>query len=104
MPRTNKIGARKATSSDESVRFGKGAWIVPALSATMGDWVYYAAVVSLGEIAARVQFAEVLHGRDRNLNELIQRDLDDRSLEIAEYLIRQKKERFFNSLVIGLYE
>jgi len=103
-PRKKTREADRPDSVQVSVRVGKGRWIVPALSATMGDWVYYAAVVSLGEIAARVEFAEVLHGRDRNLNELIQRDLDNRSAEIAEYLIRQKKERFFNSLVIGLYE
>jgi DNA sulfur modification protein DndB len=69
----------------------------------MGRWVYYAAVVTLADIAERVEFAEVVHGRDRELNELIQRALEKRSVSIAEYLIRQKKDRFFNSLVVGLY-
>jgi DNA sulfur modification protein DndB len=81
-----------------------GSWTVPALQATTGDWVYYAAVLTFGDVAERVGFAKVVHGENRDLNELIQRDLEDRSGDIADYLIYQKKERFFNSLVIGLYD
>jgi DNA sulfur modification protein DndB len=80
------------------------SWTVPALQATTGDWVYYAAVLTFEDVAKRVGFARVVHGENRDLNELIQRDLEDRSSDIADYLIYQKKERFFNSLVIGLYE
>lgn len=83
---------------------GERQWVVPALQATTGDWRYYAAVVTFADIASRVGFAKVVHGEDRALNQLIQRDLENRSGDIADYLIHQKKERFFNSLVIGLYE
>lgn len=93
------IASGKSASAEPSKR-----WVIPALQATMGDWVYYAAVVTLADVATRVTFAEIVHGADRGINELIQRELDDRATSIANYLITQKKERFFNSLVIGLYE
>jgi DNA sulfur modification protein DndB len=74
---------------------------LPALRGAVGDWIYYACLMPLTEIARRVQFADEIHP-NKALSELIQRSLEGpRSRHIAEYLTT--KERFFNSLVLATY-
>ena len=76
--------------------------ILPALRGSMGNWVYYSCLMSLGELARRVRYADEVHG-NKPLSEMIQRALEDRrSVEIARYL-REQPERFFNSLVVATY-
>jgi DNA sulfur modification protein DndB len=67
----------------------------------MGKWIYYTASLRLDEIAQRVRLATDIH-KSRSLSELIQRAVSNRSKGIAEYLLRQKDERFFNALVLGV--
>src|SRR5947207_2272968 len=76
--------------------------LLPALRSTMGTWIYYTAAMRLGDVAARVRLAQDIH-TSSSLNELIQRALDRRAGDISEYLVTQKKERFFNAIVIGVY-
>ncbi len=76
--------------------------VIPALRAYIGDWIYYIATLKMVEIAERVQLAEVLQP-SRSLNELIQRQLRSRAQQIRDYLVTQG-QRFFNALVIGVYE
>jgi DNA sulfur modification protein DndB len=78
--------------------------IVPALRAIIGTWAYYAASLRFADVASRIKFASEVHGRDRQLNELIQRSLEKSASDIATYLRRQKEERFLNALVVGVYE
>lgn len=82
--------------------------LLPALQGEFGDWIYYAAVVPLGEIKDRVGFARELH-QNKSLGELIQRQLQDtgsgkrnRANDIAQYL-QGNEARFFNSIVVGIY-
>lgn len=76
--------------------------ILPALRGIMGNWVYYSCLMNLEELSSRVNFAEEVH-KNRNLSDMIQRQLEsDRSTQIAQYL-KSQKERFFNSLVIATY-
>lgn len=107
MPRLKKVrpsrGKPKPQRSD-SLRGTPGPLTVPAIRATMGTWVYYSASLRLRDVADRIGFASELHGIDRALDELIQRTLEKRSVDIATYLVRQKEERFFNSLVVGVYQ
>jgi DNA sulfur modification protein DndB len=49
---------------------------VPALRAKMGDWVYYAAFLTMGDIADRVSLADEIH-KHKGLRDLIQRQVDD---------------------------
>lgn len=75
---------------------------LPALRGVFGKWVYYSALVQLPVLAERVTFAEELH-RNKELSQLIQRELKKRrAKEIATYL-GQQNERFFNSLVVAVY-
>lgn len=79
---------------------------LPALFAQMGDWKYYCTIMRLGDIAKRISYAkeisEVRPGKQ--LSDLIQRALTEgRAPEIGNYLIGNK-DRFFNSLVVAIYE
>ena len=76
---------------------------VPALRAKMGDWVYYAAFLTMGDIADRVSLADEIH-KHKGLRDLIQRQVDDsgHAEAIKNYLLTQD-QRFFNSLVVGVY-
>jgi DNA sulfur modification protein DndB len=75
--------------------------LLPALRAKMGDWTYYIASMTLGELTARVTTASVIHQSER-LDELIQRSISPRSQEIADYLLSQP-QRLFGTLVVGVY-
>jgi len=75
---------------------------LPALRGVMGNWVYYSCLMDLGELAARVHYAEEIHNNEA-LSDMIQRHLKrGRSAQIAEYL-KAQPERFFNSLVVATY-
>jgi len=78
-----------------------GKLLIPALKAKMGDNIYYISYLNMKEIAGRVSFAEEIH-ENKNLGELIQRRVTDRSSGIAAYL-RTQPQRFFNALIIGVY-
>lgn len=74
---------------------------LPALRATMGDWVYYISFMSMGDIAARVSVVNDIHSSS-SLKEWLQRGLTDNSEKIAEYLLGQE-QRLFNAIVVGTY-
>ena len=77
--------------------------ILPALRGVMGRWVYYSCLMPFSELSSRVRYADEVHTNAR-LSEMIQRSLDeDRTQEIADY-IRTQPERFFNSLVVAVYD
>ncbi len=76
---------------------------LPALRGIMGDWIFYSCLMNLKELSSRVNYAKELHTSD-NLSDMIQRELKKgRSIEIVKYL-KNQKERFFNSLVIAVYD
>ncbi|MCX6578630.1 MAG: DGQHR domain-containing protein [Candidatus Aminicenantes bacterium] len=74
---------------------------LPALRAIMGDWTYYSTIMKFKYISERVKIAEEIH-ESTKLKDFIQRQLTPRAKEISEYLINQP-QRFFNSLIVGLY-
>jgi DNA sulfur modification protein DndB len=80
-----------------------GSLYLPALQGRFGSWLYYATIMKLSDVRDRVKYATEIHN-NTTLNDIIQRRLDDpgRSNDIAEYLI-QTRDRFFNSLVVGVY-
>lgn len=75
---------------------------LPALRGLIGDWVFYSCLMPFKELATRVHYPKEVH-RNEGLSDMIQRELEEgRGKTIADYLIMQP-ERFFNSLVIGVY-
>lgn len=76
--------------------------VLPALRANIGDWTYFIASMKISDVAARVNIAHEIHSSS-TLNDLIQRALDKRAEEIKNFIV-QRSDRFFNSLVIGVYD
>lgn len=77
--------------------------LMPCLRGCFGSWDTYTCLMPLKEIKRRVKFADELHESSK-LSKFIQRKLEgERGIEISNYLI-ENKDRFFNSLVLGVYE
>ena len=74
---------------------------LPALRATMGDWVYYISFMRMKDIATRVSVVEDIHSSE-SLKGWLQRGLTDNSKKITEYLLGQE-QRLFNAIVVGTY-
>lgn len=75
---------------------------VPALKAQMGDWQYYVTVMKLGKIAKECRLAEEIHP-NKDLNELIQREITARvETEMVPYLLHEN-QRFYGALVVAVY-
>lgn len=75
---------------------------IPALRGRFGDWAYYSTLMPLNQVAARVDYADVIHVK-KNLSDMIQRELKaGRAREIADYILANQ-DRFFNSLVVAVY-
>ncbi|NCC60102.1 MAG: DGQHR domain-containing protein [Verrucomicrobiae bacterium] len=76
--------------------------MLPCLRGTMGDWVYYVALMKFSELAKRVSVASEIHSHE-GLKDLLQRALSNRAEGISSYLCNQK-QHFFNSIILGVYE
>lgn len=76
----------------------------PALRGRLGDWAFYSILMTLKQVATRVNYAEEIHN-SKKLSEFIQRALDQktRAGEIGNYLLTNE-DRFFNSLVVAVYD
>ncbi|MFZ4664842.1 MAG: DNA sulfur modification protein DndB [Prochlorotrichaceae cyanobacterium] len=75
---------------------------VPALRARMGDWQYYVTVMKLGKIARECRLAEEIHA-NKDLDDLIQRAIQDRvRKEMVPYLLNEP-QRFYGALVVAVY-
>jgi DNA sulfur modification protein DndB len=75
---------------------------LPALRCFVGDRCFYASAMTFSQIAERVVRSDQLITSNA-LNELIQRTITDRSEAIASY-IETQGQRFFNSLVLAVFE
>jgi DNA sulfur modification protein DndB len=77
--------------------------LLPAMRARMGDWWYYTTTMTFKDIAERIKRVKEIQ-ESSSLKTWIQRELKEaRTREIAEYLNSQP-QRFFNSIVLGLFD
>ena len=74
---------------------------LPALKGIIGDWVYYVTLLPFREVRNRIRRNDEIH-ETKELQDWLQRELTDRSTDIAEYLASQE-QRFFNGVVVGVY-
>lgn len=81
---------------------------LPCLKGRIGDWFYYCSTMSFDEIAGRVKLPVEIDKKynDPNLKlgEWIQRDIAKNRIEPISIYLSQQKERFFNSIVLGIYD
>ncbi len=79
----------------------KNELIIPALRARMGDWIYYVTFLRMDQIADQIHIAQEIHSSNI-LKDMIQRQITNRAGQISDYLLKQP-QRFFNSLIVGVY-
>jgi DNA sulfur modification protein DndB len=82
---------------------------LPCLRGKMGDWMYYVTLLKFEDVAERVFLPDEIDKKYKDkdnlkLGDWIQRDLGSKRIsDIVSYLKKQK-QRFFNSLILGLYD
>ncbi len=76
--------------------------VLPALRGVIGDWVYYTSLMSPKTISTWIKSAKDIREAE-SLNEVLQRDLNDRKFQISKYLL-EDPNRFFNSIIVGVYD
>lgn len=76
---------------------------IPAIRANIGKLTYYTATFTFKQIADRVLRADDELHTSKSLREQLQRALTDNKDSIKEYILTQK-ERFFNALVLAVYD
>lgn len=96
MATTKRISAKKQTS------INKGKMVLPCLRGVIGDWVYYSSLMSASQVADRILAVKDFR-EAKTLDEVLQRDLKDRTEGIAKYLLNEES-RFFNSIIIGIFD
>ncbi|OMF34934.1 DNA sulfur modification protein DndB [Paenibacillus peoriae] len=76
---------------------------LPAIRGSIGVWKYYVSTMSFYDIANHVkEINDELH-KSTTLSEMIQRSITDNYKKIKNYILSQD-ERFFNSLVLAVYD
>ena len=76
---------------------------IPAIRAKVGIWVYYVATMTYAQIKEHVKKVDDELHKSTALREMLQRSITANYKQIATY-IEQQEERFFNSLVLAVYD
>ena len=76
--------------------------VLPCLRGVMGDWVYYATVMSAEQIAARILPSKNIR-EEKSLEDFLQRRLRDRVKKIEKYLATTNS-RFFGAIIVGVFD
>lgn len=74
----------------------------PAIRSGMGKWNYYVSSMTFSQIAEFVKMPDEIY-KSKKLSDMIQRTVTDNVGKIVEY-IETVEERFFNSLVLAVYD
>lgn len=74
---------------------------IPAFQCSVGDWKYYICMMKYGEVARQVSFGYEL-GAHKELAQLIQRGISDRTKAITEYLLNSS-HRFLGALIVAAW-
>lgn len=81
----------------------KNYTLLPAIRSHVGDWIYYVTTLTFSEVRDLIKDPDEIHER-KGLSSWIQRTaIDKHSNEISDY-IRENKQRFLGSLIIGVYD
>jgi DNA sulfur modification protein DndB len=80
----------------------KSKLILPSLRGVVGDWVYYSSIMNASQIHDWISAAKDIR-ESKALDEILQRDLKERKLKIANYLLKDES-RFFNSIIVGIFD
>lgn len=76
---------------------------IPAIRSKIGVWVYYVSSLTFEQIGRHVKKVDDELHKSEVLSDMLQRSITDNYKSIANY-INQHEERFFNSLVLAVYD
>jgi len=76
---------------------------IPAIRAQIGTWVYYISTLSFEQVSRYVRKVDDELHKSELLREMLQRAITDNYKGIADYIVQQE-ERFFNALVLAVYD
>lgn len=76
---------------------------LPALRAKIGNWTYYTTTLTFEEVNNYVERVDSQLHKSESLRDLIQRSLTKNFESIRDYILNQE-ERFFNALVLAVYD
>lgn len=76
---------------------------IPAIRAKIGTWVYYISILSFKQVNDYVKRIDDELHKSALLREMLQRSISDNYKDIAHYIVTQE-ERFFNSLILAVYD
>src|SRR5690606_17289902 len=76
---------------------------IPAIRAKIGNWIYYISTLTFEQVANHVEKIDDQLHKSKGLQDLIQRSITKNFESIKEYILNQD-ERFFNSLVLAVYD
>ena len=82
---------------------------LPCLRGKMGDWMYYVTLLRFKDVAERVFLPEEIDEKYKEkenlkLGDWIQRDLENKRIDDVVNYLKKQKQRFFNSLILGMYD
>lgn len=76
---------------------------IPALRSELGGRTYYTTTLTFQQISENVSSIDDELHKSESLKDLIQRSITSNYLSIKEYILNQN-ERFFNSLILAVYD
>ena len=76
---------------------------IPAIRAKLGTWTYYISSLTLLQVSQLVRRIDDELHKSESLRDQIQRSISDNYKHITRYILNQD-ERFFNSLVLAVYD
>jgi len=76
---------------------------IPAIRAKEGIWIYYVSTLTYRQVGDYVKRVDDELHKSKILREMLQRSITNNYKQIATYIVQQK-ERFFNSLVLAIYD
>ena len=76
---------------------------IPAIRAQIGDWVYYIATMRFKDVSKYVKRVDNELYKSDLLKQMLQRSITNNYKSIAHY-IETQEERFFNALVLAVYD
>jgi DNA sulfur modification protein DndB len=76
---------------------------IPAIRAKVGIWVFYVSTLTYAQVKKYVKPVDDELHKSTVLREMLQRSITENYRKIADY-IKHQEERFFNSLVLAVYD
>lgn len=76
--------------------------LLPAIRASIGDWNYYVTTLSFRQVESLIKAPDEIHER-KKMSDWIQRQIIDTHADAISKYVLENPQRFFGSLIIGVY-